>query len=68
MAGEVGEAFRVSRPPPPFHESVVEPAITGDLTWLGHACIVPEGGSVTYNLTVAGQCRNYTDFADFGRM
>jgi len=32
MTGEVGEAIRSSRPPPPFHESVLETTATGDLT------------------------------------
>jgi len=33
LAGEVGEAVLVSRPPPPFRESVVEPTRAGDLTY-----------------------------------
>jgi len=32
-AGEVGEAVRASHSPPPFRESVVEPAKAGDLTY-----------------------------------
>ncbi len=32
-AGEVGEAIRASRPPPPFRESVVELTSAGDLTY-----------------------------------
>ena len=32
--GGFGEAIRSSRPPPPFHESVLETTAAGDLTWV----------------------------------
>ncbi len=62
MTGEVGEAIRSSRPPPPFHERVLETTRAGDLTQ-GVPRLKRD-----LRFTVAGQCRSFTDFAAFGHI
>ena len=74
MTGEVGEAIQDRRPPPPFHESVAEPAIAGDLTCEPDSLESDREAPSDYltmrlsdSLTVAGQRRIFTGFAANGR-